>query len=437
MKGCMRFRHLLFTAFLSALIPLASHAVPMAPVGLPNPSVSNNSPAATHYRTGLGALGKNDFGAAEAAFMESAKADPKFAAALLGLAHVAVKRNQIKAAETWLQKALSIASDNADVQTSWGRYLYAQQKFSKAEIAFKKAISADPGAFAPRIDLADLYLNGLRNPKEAVEAYRAALAIQADHGGAHFGLATALALSGQQTEAAGEFETAGKFAPGNPLPWQALGQLHVEQKQYDKALEAFGKALKAQSDFALVYVSRGDVFTLKGEDSRAIQEYQAALKIAPKYSLAHMRLASTYHRLKRFPESEAAYLAVIDSEPRSALAYNNLAWLSVERKTHLNEALVWAKKAVELAPSTAQFQDTLGWVYRARGEVDKAASVLEKASTIKPPQADIFYHLGLVYEEQGNAKKASSAFKTAVQLRKDFPEATQALRRIEMQNGRF
>lgn len=42
------------------------------------------------------------------------------------------------------------------------------------------------------------------------------------------------------------------------------------------------------------------------------------------------------------------------------LAYNNLAWLLAERKIKLDEAVIWAKKAADLAPQLPHVQDTLG-----------------------------------------------------------------------------
>jgi len=45
----------------------------------------------------------------------------------------------------------------------------------------------------------------------------------------------------------------------------------------------------------------------------------------------------------------------------------------------LDNALAWARKAVELDPNSVAFADTLGWVYRARKDYAKAASVLNGA----------------------------------------------------------
>jgi tetratricopeptide (TPR) repeat protein len=104
--------------------------------------------------------------------------------------------------------------------------------------------------------------------------------------------------------------------------------------------------------------------------------------------------------------------------------------MAAERKAALDEALEWSKKAVELAPAVVLFQDTLGWVYRSRGDLSEAAAVLEQAAAGKPPIADIQYHLGIVYSEQKKNKEAIAAFRKALQINGNFSAAEDARRRI-------
>jgi Flp pilus assembly protein TadD len=89
-----------------------------------------------------------------------------------------------------------------------------------------------------------------------------------------------------------------------------------------------------------------------------------------------------------------------------------------------------AKKAVELEPKVSQFQDTLGWVYRARGELDKAAEVLQKAAKIEPQQAVIWYHLGIIQAERKKTKDAEAALRQALQIQQNFPESEDARKRL-------
>jgi tetratricopeptide (TPR) repeat protein len=343
---------------------------------------------------------------------------------------VAIRQGNSKQTETYLQQALKVAPQSAEVHEAWGRYLHTQKRFGDAEAAFKKAIALDPQAVTPRVDLGDLYLGTLRKTGEAIEAYRAALRIDPSHAGAHNALGTALAVAGDPEAARAEFMEASRLAPNNPLPLQSLGQLYANRKEYDKALAAFSDALKVQPQFVQMYLARGDVFLLQGQADKALAEYNEALRVAPQFSLAYVKIGALHEANKQLEEAEKAYLAAIDADAKQAMAYSRLARMAAERKTRLDDAITWAQKAVELEPKVPQFQDTLGWVHRARGELDKAEAVLQKATTGEPPQAVIWYHLGIVRAERKKTKEVAAALKQALKLQQNFPDSEDARKRL-------
>jgi tetratricopeptide (TPR) repeat protein len=402
--------------------------VSAGPIGITAPKPTSSAEAA--YRRGFESLSKGDLSAAGAAFKESAQLEPKAVQPLLGLAEVALKQQAPKQAEVYLQQALNLAPQSVEVQTAWGRYLYQQQRFNDAEAAFKKAIALAPQAVALHVDLGDLYLGGLHKPQEAIDAYRAALQRDPAHAGAHYALGTALAATGDVEAAQAELTEANRLAPNNPLPLQALGQLYTARQEYEKALEAFANALKVQPQFVRAYIARGDVYGVQGQPDKALAEYNESLRVAPKFVLTHLKIGTVYAAQARPEEAQKAYLAAIDADPKQSIAYNNLAWMAAERKTQLDDALTWAKKAVELEPKVSQFQDTLGWVHRARGELDKAADVLQKATKIEPHQAVIWYHLGIIQAERKKTKDAAAALKQALQSQQNFPESEDARKRL-------
>jgi len=120
----------------------------------------------------------------------------------------------------------------------------------------------------------------------------------------------------------------------------------------------------------------------------------------------------------------------VSINPGLSLAYNNMVWLIMDEKDRLDQALEWSTKATSLAPTIPQFYDTLGWIYRARGELDLARKSQETATQLTSPQADVFYHLGIVLQEQGLKKAAEAAFKRSLQIDKNASFAADASRRL-------
>jgi tetratricopeptide (TPR) repeat protein len=392
-------------------------------------------PSVRRYWEGVDALARSDFKSAEAAFHDSLRMDPTWHGPFLGLADAAVRDGRPQDAAAWLGRAEAMAPRSVEVLTARGHFHFLQGEPEKAEGAYEKAISVDEQAFLPRLGLADLYLHSLWKPVEAVDAYRGVLKMNSEHAGGHYGLGVALMATGAQDEAITELNTSIALAPENPLPHVALGRLYSSLGAYGKAVAAFDDALEVQPDFAIVHVERGDAFAANGEIDAAIADYQAAVEAAPKLSHVHFKLGSIYQHLQRWDDAESAFLNAIESDPRNVRALNNLAWLVVERQKRLDDALAWATQAVELAPDMVAFQDTLGWVWRARGDLGKAAEVLERAAAADPHLADISYHLGIVYSEQGRKSAAVAAFKKALDIDRDFAQAADVKSRIAALSG--
>jgi tetratricopeptide (TPR) repeat protein len=75
---------------------------------------------------------------------------------------------------------------------------------------------------------------------------------------------------------------------------------------------------------------------------------------------------------------------VLDEFPTSATYRNNAAWMAARCQRKLDEALVWAEKAVALAPDEPSYYDTLAEVHFQRGDRDAALAAAQKAVDLSP-----------------------------------------------------
>jgi Tfp pilus assembly protein PilF len=142
-------------------------------------------------------------------------------------------------------------------------------------------------------------------------------------------------------------------------------------------------------------------------------DYSEALKIDPNNGLVQFRIGMVHLAANRVPQAEAAFHTAVQKDPNLADAWNDLAWLSAEKKTDLDMALTWAKKAVSIAPGEPRFTDTLAWVYRARKELNLAAQTLETFPA-RNQSPVLLYHLGLIELERGRKTEAAAALKQSL-----------------------
>ena len=389
------------------------------------------SPAEKAFKDGIVALEKKDLSSAEAAFNRSIKLDGKAAGPYLGLAQVVLARGQKAAAEQYLKQAVTLAPDNASIQTTWGAFLYSQKELPEAEAALRKALTLDPKQAAAHVHLGDMYLTAFRKPDEAIREYRAALALAPQHPGAHYAMGLALLAKNDLGQAETEFLAASKIAPQNPLPHHALGRVYATQRRWDEALTAFDAAIKALPSFAAPHLERGQIFAAKGDDERAIQEYAEAQRKDPKRAVGSLAIGMVHQRHQRWVQAEQAYLAALKIEPAHAVAYNNLAWMAADRKVNTTQALAWARKAVELAPKVPEFHGTLAWVYRAQGDLARAERTLRAAAAMTPQRATIVYSLGRIYLEEGKKALALAEMQKALAIDPKFAGADEARKTLK------
>ena len=116
------------------------------------------------------------------------------------------------------------------------------------------------------------------------------------------------------------------------------------------------------------------------------------------------------------PEAIDHYDKAFESDPHSATAANNLAWVLAENDKNLDRALQLAQAAKAQLPNEPIVIDTLGWVYYKRGILPLATTTLEEAVQLDPNAALYSYHLGLVHAKAGEDAKARKALERAIQL---------------------
>ncbi len=76
--------------------------------------------------------------------------------------------------------------------------------------------------------------------------------------------------------------------------WFEKGLKYDIDKDYDKAIEAFTKAIALKSDYAYAYTNRGLVYHNKGQYDRAIEDYNKAIVLDPNDAEAYNNRGVTY-----------------------------------------------------------------------------------------------------------------------------------------------
>ena len=340
------------------------------------------------------------------------------------------------------------------------RLILANYQLRRGNAREALTLAREAHEISPQLPAAALLLgraqiaNGLSD--EAVETLGALAERYPDSVDAHMQLALAYGQKRDVERTRRELERVLELNPGNPLASLGLGNLALRTGNQDEAMR-IARALqeshpKSPAGFSLA----GDVHLARGDAGQAATAYATALEKAPAsatvlklyaartragrsnptatltdWLAAHpqdaavrLAYASTLHQGGKRARAIAEYERVLETQPGSVLALNNLAWLYFEEGD--GRALDLAARAYERAPDRAEIVDTYGWLLVKNGRLEKGLSLLEKAARQSPENGDIRYHLAAGLAEVGEKSRARRELTALLDSGKDFSEKAAA-----------
>jgi Flp pilus assembly protein TadD len=133
----------------------------------------------------------------------------------------------------------------------------------------------------------------------------------------------------------------------------------------------------------MAMVNSSIAYAQMGENGKAEQSLQKALKLAPDNAAANFNMGLLKAE-KNEPKQAEKYLKnAFKADPQMAQAAYNLCIITA--KDRINEAVTWCKKASELRPQDPNYAYTLAFYLDQKGDRDEAVRTL-KAILEKYPQ---------------------------------------------------
>jgi TolB-like protein/tetratricopeptide (TPR) repeat protein len=155
----------------------------------------------------------------------------------------------------------------------------------------------------------------------------------------------------------------------------------------------------------------------------AIQLFQKAIELDPRYAAAYAGLGETYAYMYQHFERQEVWLERAIESSLKALMYDSTLseahaalGLAYFNKKLFEEASVSAQKAIEFNPNSFIGFWTLGRIYHATDRDREAAGLLEKALELNPDFFTAQADLMLVYERLGDQKKRAETLQSVLQF---------------------
>lgn len=214
------------------------------------------------------------------------------------------------------------------------------------------------------------------------------------------------------------FRHAKAVTEDNYVACHNLGSALARAGRWDEAAANFEAALKIKPRYPDAHYDLGIIAAERGRLPEAIEHYHRALELNPDFPEAHNNLGSILGQLGRHNEARQQLLLAVQLKPDFPEAHNNLA--NVEAALgNLNAAIAHYQFVVSLRPKHPQAWRNLGLAYDQQGCFRQAATNFARAAELERGSGDALVSLGIELAKLHQPEEAAAQFHRALALRPD------------------
>jgi len=197
-----------------------------------------------------------------------------------------------------------------------------------------------------------------------------------------------------------------------------LAVLYEQQGRLDDAIEQYLVVLNtkniASEHFLYANFSLCQIWLLQRKYDLVVERAGMLTDLFATIPQGHLLLAKAYFGRGDVEQAIRIYAELTTSHPEDPVSYQELALVYSDTLKDYQQALDYAKMAVEKFPDNAKSSDVLGWVYYNHGQYPDAIIRFKKAVSLLDENPFYHYHLGLAYQKKGENFLAENAFRDAL-----------------------
>lgn len=246
-----------------------------------------------------------------------------------------------------------------------------------------------------------------------------------DDSDARYLLAIILAQTEQYEQALAEIKLISKYDENyeNALMLQVRILRFLDR--YEDAIDLLEQAISDEETHTPdMFVMLAAMYHFQDKANMGANIFERALKVFPEDTELLYEYGLFLQSSGEEDKAMSIMEEVIKREPSHGEALNYVGYSWAEKNIHLDKALEYILKAVELKPDSGFVRDSLGWVYYRLGRIEEAREALELAVELSAddPEAEVFDHLGDVYMELGRKEDALQSYRQGLELFGDDEE---------------
>lgn len=214
-----------------------------------------------------------------------------------------------------------------------------------------------------------------------------------------------------------DLKTAVRLDPKIPDGYFSLGVIATVEKDYQRSVDLFSKALTLQPKDSAIFQYRSAAYTLLHKDELAIKDLDMVIKLKPLEYQGYVTRADALTRLKRFDDAIADYTAAIKCEPRQYITRMYRATLFIKLGRY-KDAVNDYTEAINLNPLDEDLFLRRGNTYVLMKDYQHALTDYNEALSLSDEYESAFRQRGKLYELMGKKDLAAKDMARAAELKK-------------------
>ncbi len=363
---------------------------------------------------------------AEASFLDALELDPEWVAPRMGLAMVALRRDEPFKIVHHLERAIEADPGHPDAYVELGRYygfmgepalakatferwtkrlpedadmlinagltLFDAADYAESLEFFEKAIevASDEGQRSGAQTFRANALDMLGRYAEAVAAYQRVIAETPDWWEAHANLGICHARNGHPERAEAAFRRGLTDCPGSPeIRDELAAHLLAQRRNLPEALTLSEEAVALGRDEIRHLITLGEARLALEDEAGAVEAYEAVLALDPENPEAHLELGILHEHGGEPERAEEHFVESLKSDPanpRALYSYASLYYTADD----LEAAEEILERAVAADARYSPALSALASIMARRGEYDEALDFIERAVEAGESDAEHF-----------------------------------------------
>jgi tetratricopeptide (TPR) repeat protein len=375
------------------------------------------------------ALAKGDLAGADRTLLTLLSSEPNDQEGLLLLGVLRGRQQRYSEAEVLFRRLLQLDAKSVASHRNLAAALFAQDKVDEAVEQYQIALNLDPRDPQLKVELARVQV-GRGNFSAALAALDSMPRAQPSQGATPVKVAALLGLNRHR-----EAEEEIRQVRNSPEAAMELAEVFLAANLPTDALNSLNAPRRSRSTQpARFYYLEGKALRMKGELLPALHSFRQAHAQDPKSPSTLLALAEIYSDLGKHSDSFAMLQRARSIDPDALPILRNLVVEAM--RSGQNRIALSAAKVLKVKSADLEDQYLVGTILLQENEYEAARPIFEEYVGQHPGDATASLGLGMLYLNENRYAEARTTLERALQIKPSLTEAEYTLAQVAMKQDR-